>query len=81
MPLAHELISDPPALLRERPRVRATRTGRFSIARGLGSKGGGDGAAAGGGSGSGRGSSSSNGKGAAKPKPGGLIRPGGVPAQ
>ena len=58
---------------------RLTRTGRFSIARGLGSDGGGTGSDSGA-PGAG-GSSASNGKGAAKPKPGGLIRPGGVPAQ
>jgi preprotein translocase subunit SecD len=67
-------------------RLNQTGRGRFSIARGLGSEGrgaGADGDAATGGS-SGAGSSgngSNNGRGGApRPKPGGLIRPGGVPA-
>jgi preprotein translocase subunit SecD len=69
---------------------RLTQPGRFGIARGLGSDGRGQGSGpddgGGGGAGGGPGSAGSpNGKGAApgakpKAKPGGLIRPGGVPA-
>jgi preprotein translocase subunit SecD len=64
---------------------RMTQPGRFGIARGLGSDNRDQGAGPGGGAGGAGSSNGPNGKGAApgakpKAKPGGLIRPGGVPA-
>jgi preprotein translocase subunit SecD len=56
---------------------RATRPGRFSIARGLGSEGRGTGSDDTGSGGGGTGSSHGN-RSAPRPKSGGLIRPGGV---